>query len=176
MGAPKPIMRTTGTANGTTLSDRYRLERELGRRGMATVYLAHDLRHHRHVAIKVLHPDLAARIGVDRFLREIQTTARLQHPHILRLIDSGAVDGAPFYVMPFVTEVSLRHRLDSERQIPIATRSGSPARSRRRSITRIATAPSTATSSPPTSSCTTGMPSSPIPGSRWPCPTTARRA
>ncbi len=113
-------MRTTGTANGTTLSDRYRLERELGRGGMATVHLAHDLKHQRKVAIKVIDADIAARIGVDRFLREIQTIASLQHPHILGLIDSGEVDGAPYYVMPFVTGGSLRHRLDSERQIPIA--------------------------------------------------------
>ena len=82
------------------LADRYRVERELGAGGMATVYLAHDLRHERDVAIKVLHPDLAAALGGERFLSEIKTTARLQHPHILPLLDSGAADGLLFYVMP----------------------------------------------------------------------------
>jgi hypothetical protein len=113
-------MATTGTVSGATLSDRYRLEGELGRGGMATVHLAHDLRHQRKVAIKVIHADVAARIGVERFLREIQTIAGLQHPHILGLIDSGDVDGAPYYVMPFVTGGSLRARLETERQIPVA--------------------------------------------------------
>jgi serine/threonine protein kinase len=113
-------MRMTGTGSGATLSDRYRLEGELGRGGMATVHLAHDLRHQRKVAIKVIHADIAARIGVERFLREIQTIASLQHPHILGLIDSGDVDGAPYYVMPFVTGGSLKHRLENERQIPVA--------------------------------------------------------
>ena len=75
------------------LSDRYRVTRELGAGGMATVYLAHDLRHERDVAIKVLHPDLGAALGADRFLSEIKTTAKLQHPHILPLLDSGAADG-----------------------------------------------------------------------------------
>jgi serine/threonine protein kinase len=84
------------------LSDRYRIERELGTGGMATVYLAHDLKHEREVAIKILHPDLGAALGGDRFLAEIKTTAKLQHPHILPLLDSGAVDGLLFYVMPFV--------------------------------------------------------------------------
>ena len=82
------------------LADRYRIERELGAGGMATVYLAHDLRHERDVAIKVLHPDLAAALGGERFLSEIKTTVRLQHPHILPLLDSGAADGLLFYVMP----------------------------------------------------------------------------
>ena len=79
------------------LADRYRVERELGAGGMATVYLAHDLRHERDVAIKVLHPDLAAALGGERFLSEIKTTARLQHPQILPLLDSGAADGLLFY-------------------------------------------------------------------------------
>jgi serine/threonine-protein kinase len=84
-------------------SDRYSLERELGQGGMATVYLAHDLKHERDVAIKVLHADLGAALGPERFLTEIRTTARLQHPHILPLLDSGTADGLLYYVMPLVT-------------------------------------------------------------------------
>ncbi|HYW30518.1 MAG TPA: LpqB family beta-propeller domain-containing protein [Gemmatimonas sp.] len=103
----------------TALADRYRVERELGAGGMATVYLAHDLRHERDVAIKVLHPDLGAALGGDRFLSEIRTTARLQHPHILPLLDSGAADGLLYYVMPLVRGETLRARLDRERQLPI---------------------------------------------------------
>ncbi|HEU5155118.1 MAG TPA: protein kinase, partial [Gemmatimonadales bacterium] len=86
----------------TSLSDRYRIERELGQGGMATVYLARDLRHDRNVALKVLRPELAAVIGAERFLSEIKTTANLQHPHILPLFDSGEADSFLFYVMPFV--------------------------------------------------------------------------
>src|SRR5688572_17109062 len=104
----------------TALADRYRIERELGAGGMATVYLAHDLRHDRPVAIKVLHPELAAALGSERFLSEIKTTARLQHPHILPLLDSGAADGQLFYVMPYVSGETLRSRLERERQLPIA--------------------------------------------------------
>ena len=84
------------------LSDRYRIERELGQGGMATVYLAHDVRHDRKVAIKVLKPELAAVLGADRFVQEIRTTAALSHPHILPLFDSGTADGFLFYVMPFI--------------------------------------------------------------------------
>ncbi|MEP6832853.1 MAG: protein kinase [Gemmatimonas sp.] len=101
------------------LSDRYRIERELGAGGMATVYLAHDLKHERDVAIKVLHPDLGAALGADRFLAEIRTTARLQHPHILPLLDSGNADGLLYYVMPLVTGETLRARLEREKQLPI---------------------------------------------------------
>jgi serine/threonine-protein kinase len=101
------------------LSDRYRLERELGQGGMATVYLAHDLKHERDVAIKVLHPDLGAALGGERFLSEIRTTARLQHPHILPLLDSGEADGLLYYVMPLVTGETLRSRLERDRQLPI---------------------------------------------------------
>ncbi|MGK2934397.1 MAG: protein kinase domain-containing protein, partial [Gemmatimonadaceae bacterium] len=103
----------------TALADRYRIERELGQGGMATVYLAHDLRHDRQVAVKVLHPDLAAALGAERFLTEIKTTARLQHPHILPLLDSGAADGLLFYVMPYVSGETLRARLERERQLPL---------------------------------------------------------
>ena len=102
------------------LSDRYRLDRELGAGGMATVYLAHDVKHDRDVAIKVLHPDLGAALGGERFLSEIRTTARLQHPHILPLLDSGEADGLLYYVMPLVTGETLRARLERERQLPIA--------------------------------------------------------
>jgi predicted ATPase/tRNA A-37 threonylcarbamoyl transferase component Bud32 len=101
------------------LGDRYRLDREIGAGGMATVYLADDLRHQRKVAIKVLRPELSAALGADRFLREITTTANLRHPHILPLYDSGAGDGILFYVMPFVEGESLRARLDRESQLPI---------------------------------------------------------
>jgi serine/threonine protein kinase/WD40 repeat protein len=101
------------------LADRYRIERELGAGGMATVYLAEDLRHHRKVAIKVLRPELAAVVGAERFLAEIETTANLQHPHILPLFDSGQADTFLFYVMPYVESESLRERLDRERQLPI---------------------------------------------------------
>ena len=103
----------------TASSDRYRIERELGQGGMATVYLAHDLRHGRKVAIKVLRPELAAVIGAERFLREITTIANLQHPHILGLIDSGEVNGTAYYVMPFVEGESLRDRLHREKQLPV---------------------------------------------------------
>ena len=102
------------------LADRYRLERELGAGGMATVYLAQDLRHDRRVAVKVLRPELAAVIGADRFLAEIRTTANLQHPHILPLFDSGAADSFLFYVMPYIEGESLRDRLTREKQLPIA--------------------------------------------------------
>ena len=103
----------------TALADRYRLGRELGAGGMATVYLAHDRKHDRDVAIKVLHPDLGAALGAERFLSEIKTTARLQHPHILPLLDSGAADGLLYYVMPFVRGETLRARLERERQLSI---------------------------------------------------------
>ena len=101
------------------LAERYRVERELGQGGMATVYLAHDLKHARPVAIKVLRSDVATSIGSERFLREIQTLAALHHPHILGLLDSGQIDDSAYYVMPFVEGGSLRDRLNRERQLPI---------------------------------------------------------
>lgn len=101
------------------LADRYRIERELGHGGMATVYLAHDIRHSRRVALKVLRPELAAVIGAERFLAEIRTTANLQHPHILPLHDSGETDSYLFYVMPYVEGESLRARLLREKQLPV---------------------------------------------------------
>jgi len=103
----------------TALADHYQIERELGQGGMATVYLAHDVRHHRRVAIKVLRPELAAVIGAERFLREIEIAAQLSHPHILPLYDSGQVDGLLYYVMPHIEGESLRRRLDREKQLPI---------------------------------------------------------
>ncbi len=103
----------------SALSDRYRIDRELGAGGMATVFHAHDLRHDRDVAIKVLHPDLGAALGGERFLTEIRTTARLQHPHILPLLDSGNADGLLYYVMPLVTGETLRARLAREKQLPV---------------------------------------------------------
>ncbi len=104
----------------SALADRYSLERELGQGGMATVYLAQDLKHDRRVAVKVLRPELAAVIGADRFLSEIKTTANLQHPHILPLHDSGEADGFLFYVMPFVEGETVRDRLNKEKQLPVA--------------------------------------------------------
>jgi tetratricopeptide (TPR) repeat protein len=101
------------------LAARYQVEREIGRGGMALVFLARDLKHGRRVAVKVLRPDLSAAIGVDRFLREIQIGASLQHPHIVPLHDSGEAQGLPFYVMAFVEGESLRERLERERQLPL---------------------------------------------------------
>jgi serine/threonine-protein kinase len=101
------------------LADRYRIERELGQGGMATVYLALDIRHARRVALKILRPELAAVIGAERFLTEITTTANLQHPHILPLHDSGEAGGSVFYVMPYIEGESLRNRLDREKQLPV---------------------------------------------------------
>jgi serine/threonine protein kinase len=102
-----------------SLADRYVVERELGQGGMATVFLARDQRHDRRVALKMLRPELAAVIGVERFLAEIKTTANLQHPHILPLHDSGEADGTVFYVMPYVEGESLRVRLKRETHLPI---------------------------------------------------------
>jgi serine/threonine protein kinase len=100
------------------LADRYAVQREVGRGGMATVFLAEDLKHHRSVAIKVLHAELAAALGAERFLREIEIAARLQHPHIVPLYDSGSAAGLLYYVMPFVEGESLRDRLTREKQLP----------------------------------------------------------
>jgi eukaryotic-like serine/threonine-protein kinase len=101
------------------LEGRYRIERELGQGGMATVYLAEDLKHRRNVAVKVLRPELAAVVGAERFLAEIETTANLQHPYILPLFDSGEADGFLFYVMPYVEGESLREKLDREKQLRV---------------------------------------------------------
>ncbi len=102
-----------------SLSDRYSLDREIGRGGMATVYLAQDVKHNRSVAIKVLHPYLAVNLGPERFLREIQIAAQLQHPHIVPLYDSGQADDLLYYVMPYIDGESLRQRLDREKRLPL---------------------------------------------------------
>ncbi len=104
----------------TALADRYAIQEELGAGGMATVYLAEDLKHHRKVAVKVLRPDLAAAIGPERFLREIEVAAQLTHPHILPLHDSGDADGFLYYVMPYIEGQSLREKLANEGELPIA--------------------------------------------------------
>jgi serine/threonine-protein kinase len=103
----------------TALAGRYTVERELGSGGMATVYLAEDMKHHRQVALKVLRPELAAVLGAERFVQEITTTANLQHPHILPLFDSGEADGFLYYVMPFIDGETLRHKLNRETQLGI---------------------------------------------------------
>src|SRR4026209_1972440 len=114
MASPLPLERLRAT-----LADTYSIDRELGRGGMATVYLAQDAKHERLVALKVLHPDLAATLGPDRFLREIKLAARLNHPHILPLHDSGEASGFLYYVMPYVEGESLRERLDRDHQLPV---------------------------------------------------------
>ena len=101
------------------LADRYAIQEELGAGGMATVYLAEDLKHQRKVAVKVLRPELAAVLGAERFLKEIETAANLQHPHILPLFDSGEADGMLYYVMPYVEGESLADRLKREKQQPL---------------------------------------------------------
>ncbi len=101
------------------LEGRYAIERELGEGGMATVFLADDLKHERKVALKVLKPELAAVVGAERFLSEIKVTANLQHPHILPLFDSGEADSFLFYVMPYVEGETLQERIDRDKQLPI---------------------------------------------------------
>ncbi len=103
----------------TALADRYTVERKLGEGGMATVYLAHDVKHHRKVALKVLLPEIAAVLGADRFLNEIRVTANLHHPNIVQLYDSGEADGDLYYVMPLVEGESLRDKIDRERQLSV---------------------------------------------------------
>src|ERR1043166_5525042 len=102
----------------SSVADRYSIEREVGRGGRATVFLAQDIRHHRPVALKVLHPELALSLGSERFLREIQIAARLQHPHIVPLYDSGQAGELLYYVMPFVEGESLRQRLERTPHVP----------------------------------------------------------
>ncbi|NNG17090.1 MAG: serine/threonine protein kinase, partial [Gemmatimonadales bacterium] len=101
------------------LADRYEILDQVGQGGMATVYLARDIKHERNVALKVLRPELSASLGTERFLREIRVAANLQHPNILALYDSGDADGALYFVMPFVEGESLRDRLDRETQLSI---------------------------------------------------------
>jgi eukaryotic-like serine/threonine-protein kinase len=118
------------------LEGRYRIERELGEGGMAKVYLAHDVRHNRRVALKVLKPDFTAVVGAERFLAEIETTANLQHPHILPLFDSGEADGSLFYVMPYVEGETLQERIDRDKQTPSRRGGGHRAGSGRRAPDR----------------------------------------
>jgi serine/threonine-protein kinase len=113
-------MNTVFERLATALAERYRIGRELGQGGMATVYEADDLKHKRKVALKVLKPELAEVLGAERFVQEITTTAALQHPHILPLFDSGTADGFLFYVMPHVQGETLRARLERERQLPVS--------------------------------------------------------
>src|ERR1700675_700300 len=113
-----------GAGGKSILAERYELVREVGRGGMATVYLADDQKHGRQVAVKVLDPHLSAAIGPDRFAREIQLVARLQHPHILPLYDSGNEEGALFFVMPYVEGGSLRDRLRREGSLSLAETAG----------------------------------------------------
>ncbi|HMA42499.1 MAG TPA: serine/threonine-protein kinase, partial [Gemmatimonadales bacterium] len=113
-------MNDTFTRLNKALAGRYTIEREVGSGGMATVYAALDLRHHRRVAVKVLRPELAAALGPARFLREIEIAAQLSHPHILPLHDSGEADGLLFFVMPFVEGESLRDRIRRDGPLPIA--------------------------------------------------------
>ena len=141
----------------SALAERYRLDREIGAGGMATVYLAQDLRHDRRVALKVLRPELAAVIGAERFLAEIKLTANLQHPHILPLFDSGEADAFLFYVMPFVRARPCATGSGGRSSCRWPTRCGSRPRWPRRSTTPTGTASSTGTSSRRTSCCTTAQ-------------------
>ena len=113
-GTAPPIERLRAS-----LANSYDIDRELGRGGMSAVFLAHDRKHDRVVAIKVLHPELAASLGPERFLQEIRLAARLSHPHILPLFDSGEANGLLYYVLPFVEGESLRERLNRERQLSV---------------------------------------------------------
>ena len=114
MSTSDPITRLNAALEG-----RYRIESELGEGGMATVYLADDVKHERKVALKVLKPELAAVVGAERFLAEIKVTANLQHPHILPLHDSGEADVFLYYVMPYIEGETLRERIDRDRQLPV---------------------------------------------------------
>ena len=118
----------TQTQLAEALADRYRFERELGRGGFAVVYLAHDIRHDRPVALKVLHDEVAASVGAERFEQEIRLAARLQHPHILGVFDSGSVGGRLWFAMPFIEGESLRDRLTRDKQLPVAAPSASRSR------------------------------------------------
>ena len=156
-----PIVRLNAALEG-----RYLIRHQLGEGGMATVYLADDLKHERKVALKVLKPELAAVVGAERFLAEIKTTANLQHPHILPLFDSGEADSFLFYVMPYVEGETLRERLDRDKQLPVdeAVRIATAVAAALQQRTTAAS--SIATSSPPTSCCRTASRSSPTSASR----------
>ena len=150
------------------LEGRYVVERALGEGGMATVYLAQDVRHERPVAMKVFRPELSAVLGADRFLAEIKTTANLQHPHILALYDSGEADGLLFYVMPYVEDESLRDSWIGKSSFPWLTRFASRLKWPTRWSTPTASPSSTETSNPPMSFFRTAAPSCRTSGSPWP--------
>ena len=114
-----PQVMDTFAQLSAALADRYVVDREIGRGGMATVYLARDVRHNRKVALKVLNPELGAVLGIERFLSEIEVTANLQHPNLLPLFDSGEVSGLLYYVMPYIEGESLRALLSREKQLPV---------------------------------------------------------
>src|SRR2546422_114121 len=135
------------------LADRYAIQRELGRGGMATVYLARDLKHGRLVAIKVLRPEIAAALGPERFLREIEVAARLTHPHILALHDSGQTGGSLYYVMPYIEGDRCATGSSGKANSRSRTHCGSRARWRARWATRTTTMSSTGTSNQRTSCC-----------------------
>src|SRR5438128_1589979 len=116
---PPDSMLHMGTSFDSPFAGRYQIERELGRGGMAVVYLARDLSLDRHVAVKILHRDLATHLGGGRFTREIKITSQLRHPGILPLLDSGEEDGVPFYTMPWVDGPTLAHRIEREHQLPV---------------------------------------------------------
>src|SRR5437762_12185601 len=115
MAEPRPVSRTIQSE----LAPRYRIERELGAGGMARVYLAYDVKHDRHVALKILRQEITESVGAERFLREIQLAAKLSHPHILPLFDSGEASGRLYYVMPNVEGYSLRDKLKADRKLPV---------------------------------------------------------
>jgi Protein kinase domain len=167
------------------LADRYAIRREVGHGGMATVFLADDLKHHRQVALKVLRPEIGLALGAERFGREVRIAAELSHPHILPLFDSGEVSVADsrlgpaagrrlYYVMPYVKGESVRQRLAREASLPLNDAIVITRRLRRRSTTPTPAAWSTATSSPRTSWSTKARPCSPTSAS--PCRPTRRRA
>src|SRR6185503_20780674 len=117
---PGCIVTQANVLAGRTIAERYTVDHEVGRGAMGVVYRAHDARHDRTIALKVLDPAISRGIGSDRFLREIQTAARLSHPHIVALHDSGESDGLLFYVMPFIDGETLRQRLERDKRIPAA--------------------------------------------------------
>ena len=150
------------------LADRYTLQRELGRGGMAVVYLAHDLKHDRDVALKVLRPELTAILGRERFLAEIRLAAQLDHPHILTLLDSGESESFVWYILPFIRGESLRQKLTREKQLAVEEALPSQRRSPARWSTRTSTASSTVTSSRRTSCSTKARRCWRTSASRWP--------
>jgi serine/threonine protein kinase len=155
---PNPV--TDPARIAASIAGRYTIDREIGRGGMATVYLARDIKHSRPVALKILDPDLGAVLGVERFLAEIRVTANLQHPNLLPLFDSGEINGTLFYVMPYVEVKACATGSRAKSNCPSPMPSTSRPRSRARWTTRTAMASSIAISSRRTFSCTRASPSS----------------